>query len=126
MIASNDKTPVVFTLSGGNAHDAPQGRLLMETVGKQKASKPLVLDMAYEDNFTRYTAQALGFGPVVPPKKNRKKPWEYDKELYKRRNEVERLFRHLMGFRRIFTRFEKLDRMYIGFVQLALVYVRIR
>jgi hypothetical protein len=28
--------------------------------------------------------------PVVPPKSNRLDPWEYDRELYKKRNEVER------------------------------------
>jgi hypothetical protein len=29
--------------------------------------------------------------------------------IYKKRNEIERLFRGLKGFRRIFSRFEKLD-----------------
>jgi hypothetical protein len=29
---------------------------------------------------------------VVPPKVNAKLPWEYDKALYKKRNEIERLF----------------------------------
>ena len=47
--------------------------------------------------------------PVVPPKCNRIDPWECNSEMYKRRNEVERLFRRLKGFRRIFSRFEKLD-----------------
>lgn len=42
--------------------------------------------------------------PVVPPKSNRRKPWEYDRELYKKRNQVERLFPRLKGFRRIFSR----------------------
>ena len=67
------------------------------------------MDRAYEDNATRPLALALGFSPVVPPKSNRLDPWEYDRELYKRRNEVERLFRRLKGYRRIFSRFEKLD-----------------
>jgi len=40
-------------------------------------------------------------------------PWEYDTVLYRRRNEIERLFRLIQGFRRIFCRFEKLDAMYI-------------
>ena len=43
------------------------------------------------------------------------KPWEYDREMYKRRNEVEGLFRRLKGCRRIFSRFEKLDAMFLGF-----------
>jgi hypothetical protein len=34
---------------------------------------------------------------------------------------VERLFRRLKGYRRIFSRFEKLDVMFIGFINFALV-----
>ncbi|MBA1262866.1 IS5/IS1182 family transposase, partial [Pseudomonas stutzeri] len=33
----------------------------------------------------------------------------------------ERLFRRLKGFRRIFSRFEKLDVMFIGFINFALI-----
>jgi len=95
----------------------------MDTVGTLKRRIHLVMDRAYEDDYTRYVAQTLNFKPVVPPKKNRKNPWKYDKELYKRRNEIARLFRLIIGFRRIFCRYEKLDTMFIGFVQLALVFV---
>ena len=63
----------------------------------------------------------LGFAPVVPPMKTRIEPWEYDREMYKRRNEVERLFRRLKGYRRIFSRFEKLDFMFLGFISFVLV-----
>jgi len=73
----------------------------------------------------QYIAQTLGFDPVVPPKSNRTNPWEYDGVLYKLRNEIERLFRKLQGFRRIFVRYEKLDAMYVGFIQFALVYMAI-
>jgi len=131
MVAANERTAVEFILSGGNDHDAPQGRLLLETIGTQKYKNnymplPLLMDRAYEDDETRYTAQQLYFTPVVPPKKNRKNPWEYDKELYKRRNEIERLFRLLQGFRRVFCRFDKLDIMYSGFIMLALVCISIK
>ena len=64
----------------------------------------------------------LGFEPVVPPKGNRLEPWEYNKEMYKRRNEVERLFRRLKGFRRIFSRFDKLDVMFTAFIYIALIF----
>ena len=47
--------------------------------------------------------------PVVLPKINRITPWKYDCEMYKKRNEVERLFRRLKGFRRVFSRIDKLD-----------------
>jgi len=41
--------------------------------------------------------------------------------MYKRRNEVERLFRRLKGYRRTFSRFEKLDVMFIAFICFALI-----
>ena len=59
--------------------------------------------------------------PVVPPQHNRLTPWEYDRALYTRRNEIERLFRRLKGFRRIFSRFEKLDVMFVAFIHFALI-----
>lgn len=81
----------------------------------------LVMDQAYEGGETRQLALDLGFTPVVPPKKNRLAPWEYNREVYRRRNEIERLFRRLKGFRRIFSRFDKLDVMFLGFIYFALI-----
>jgi len=79
------------------------------------------MDRAYEGDETRQLALELNFIPVVPPKNNRVNPWEYDRAMYKRRNEIERLFRRLKGFRRIFSRFEKLDVTFIGFILFALI-----
>jgi transposase len=84
------------------------------------------MDRAYEGKETRQLALDLGFIPVVPPKSNRIEPWEYDREMYKRRNEIERLFRRLKGFRRIFSRFEKLDVMFMAFIHFALVIEALR
>jgi len=87
---------------------------------------PLLMDRAYEGDETRQLALGLGYVPVVPPKQNRLTPWKYDRALYKRRNEIERLFRRLKGFRRIFSRFEKLDVMFIAFINFALIVVGLR
>ena len=57
----------------------------------------------------------------MPPLRTRVERWEYDREMYKRRNEIERLFRRLKGFRRIFSRFEKLDVVFLGFIVFALI-----
>jgi transposase len=78
------------------------------------------MDRDYEDGETRLLAFEWGYSPAAPPKKTRKHPWEYDKELYKQRNEVERMFRRLKGFRRIGTRYDKLDIMFSLFIYLAL------
>ena len=56
-----------------------------------------------------------------PPSRRRIDAWEYDREVCKRRNEVERLFRRLKEFRRIFSRFEKLDALFLGFIIFVLI-----
>jgi transposase len=85
----------------------------------------VIMDKAYEGDPTRQLVLELGMSPVVPPKENRVSVWEYDAEMYKKRNEVERLFRRLKGFRRIFSRFEKLDVLFRFFINFALIVDRL-
>ncbi len=63
---------------------------------------------------------------MVPPKQNRISPWEYDQAMYCRPNEIERLFRRLKGFRRIFSRFDKLDVVFLAFLNFALIVEALR
>ena len=121
MVAADARTAINFSLSAGNDHDAPQGRLLLEDLGPMPEGLPLLMDRAYEGDQTRQLVLDLGMIPVVPPKANRLMPWSYNRELYKKRNEIERLFRRLKGFRRIFSRFEKLDVVFLAFLHLALI-----
>jgi hypothetical protein len=85
----------------------------------------LVMDMSYEDGETRPPAFKRGYSPVVSAKKNRRHPWEYDKDLYKHRNEAERMFRRLKGFRRIGAMRDKLDLMVSAFIYLALCVIAV-
>ena len=59
----------------------------------------MIIDRAYEDNATRALIEDHGFICVVQPKVTRKQPWEYDKEMYKRRNEIERYFCRLKNYK---------------------------
>ena len=81
------------------------------------------MDMAYEGNETRGLAHLLGFRPVVPPNPLRRRPWRFNRRLYRQRNQVERLFRRLKGFRRVFTRYDKLDALFRSFVFVALCWI---
>lgn len=121
MVAADARTAITFSLSPGQAHDAPAGRELLFQMVLPLVPTALLMDRAYEGDETRQLAIDLGYTPVVPPKENRISPWAYDRVLYKRRNEIERLFRRLKGFRRIFSRFEKLDVMFVGFIHFALI-----
>ena len=126
MVAADARTAIVFSLSPGNDHDAPHGRALLEELGPMPESLPLLMDRAYEGNETRQLALDLGMIPVVPPRSTRLHPWDYDHALYKKRNEIERLFRRLKGFRRIFSRFEKLDVLFLAFLSFALIVEALR
>jgi transposase len=121
MVTASDRSAVVFSLSGGNAHDAPQGELLLDKLERSDEQIYILMDRAYESDKMRSKAVERGFIPVVPPKKNRKEPWEYDTERYKQRNEIERFFLRLKRFRKIFTRYDKLDVMFCGFIYFAMI-----
>ena len=82
------------------------------------------MDRAYEGDETRQTARDVGLKPVVPPKRNRREPWTYNKKLYKRRNEVERFFRRFLeDFRRIATRCDKLNVMFSAFLNFVTIVI---
>jgi len=118
---------VTFSLSPGNAGDVPCGRALVMATGSASVQVAyLVVDKAYEGDETRDLARQLSYEPVVPPKENRREPWQCDPKMYRRRNEVEWLFRRLNGFRRVFTRFEKLDAMYMAVLTFALIVEALR
>ena len=112
---------MILSLSAGNCGDAPEGRALLQQLGQVDRPVYLLMDRAYEGDETRDLAMDLGYIPVVPPKRNRQNPWDYDKQLYKQRNQIERLFRRLKRFRRIFTRYDKLDVIFSAFVHFALI-----
>ena len=123
MVAANADTPIIFSLSPGQVGDAPEGRKLLCTWGDSDNPAFLLMDRAYEGDETRALVKSLGRIPVVPPKRNRLDPWEYDRILYRRRNEVERLFRKLKGFRRLATRYDKLDVMFLAFLVFACIFL---
>ena len=112
---------MTFSLTPGNIHDASPGRDLIATITPGDSECFLIMDRAYEGDKTRMRAECCGFIPVVPPKQNRKAPWTYDKILYKRRNEIERYFPRLKRFRKVFTRYDKLDAVFTGFILFAMI-----
>ena len=70
--------------------------------------------------------QAQGSEAVIPPHQRAKVKRDYDTWLYRERHLIECCFNKLKHFRRISSRFDKLDRSYLGFVHFvcALVWLR--
>ena len=78
MVAADARTAITFALSPGQAHDAQHGRELLGGLGPLPEPLPLLMDGAYEDDQTRQLALDFGWIPVVPPKRTRLKPWEFE------------------------------------------------
>jgi len=121
MVAADARNVIAWSLTPGQAGDAPEGRQLIAAMGQHHGRVALLMDSAYEDNATRELAHAQGLVPVVPPNPKRRQPWQYDKQRYKQRNCIERLFRRLKAWRRVFTRYDKLDVIFAGFITIALI-----
>lgn len=121
MAAADARTAITFSRSPGQARDAPEGRKLRNRLGQQDDNPALIMDRADEGDEARQLALALGYTPVAPPLSARVAPGAYDREMDKRWNAIERLWRRLQGFRRIFSRFGKLDGMLLGALLFALI-----
>ncbi|MFN3958096.1 MAG: transposase [Tepidimonas ignava] len=66
MAAADSRCALAFSLSPGQAGDAPAGRALLHALPPLPARCHLVMDRAYEGNETRQLALDLGLDPVVP------------------------------------------------------------
>lgn len=102
----------------GPAEDAPEGHELVRA-GGAPAGLPWIAPTRATTtaNSPSNSATSLSSRPI----QNTFAPWEYDRVAYRRRNEVERLFRRLKGFRRVFSRYDKLDVMFAAFVLPGLI-----
>ncbi len=114
--------PLRVRLSAGQRHDITQAPALTEGF----AFEHLIADGSYDadDFIDRIVAQqAL---PVIPSRANRRQPRDYDAHLYRERHLVECFFNKIKHYRRIFSRFDKLDTRYLGFLAFvsALIWLR--
>ena len=76
-------------------------------------------DKGYDSDVIREEIAKAGVEAVIPGKSNRRIPVTYDRQKYRWRNLVERLFNKLKNWRRVATRYDKTKESYLGFVALA-------
>ena len=103
------------SLTPGQAHDRPQAEGLLEGVRPDY----VLADRSYDDDDLRRYIVAQGAESVIPRRRNRWAPIDYDRVLYRERNIVERSIGWLKQGRRIATRYEKTAASYLGFVLFA-------
>jgi transposase len=114
--------PLRLLLTAGQRHDSPQAAALIEGYEPQV----LIADKGYDSGPLIESVTAKGIEAVIPPKKNRLVQREYDRHLYRERHLVECFIGKIKHYRRVFSRFEKLSKNYLGFLSFvsALVWLR--
>lgn len=114
--------PVRLGLTAGQRHDAPQALPLLGEL----APTYLIADRGYDSDPLVAVLAARGTHAVIPPRRKRRHPRAYDAVRYAQRHPVERLFSRLKQFRRVATRYDKLDAHLLAFVQLAATVIWLR
>lgn len=109
-------------LTAGQRHDGPQASALIEGYEPQV----LIADKGYDSGPLIELVTAQGIEAVIPPKKSRLVQREYDRHLYRERHLIECFIGKIKHYRRVFSRFEKLSKNYLGFLSFvsALVWLR--
>ena len=74
-----------FSLTGGQRADVSQAIPLLTGI----ETGAVIADKGYESNRVLAFIRATRAEAVIPPKSNRRDPWEYDRELYRQRNLIE-------------------------------------
>ncbi len=114
--------PVELLLTAGQAADVTRAEPLI----RGNEADAYILDKAYDSDAIVAAATRQGAEAVIPSKKNRKVPREYDKHLYQERKKVEWFINLLKQYRRVATRYEKTARNFLGFVHVASIMVLLR
>ena len=115
--------PLRFILTAGQRHDITQAEALVIDLDFEH----LIADKSYDaDDFINLIIEAYEAEVVIPPRSKRKESREYDAHLYKERHLVECFINKIKHYRRIFSRFEKLAKRYLGFLHFvgALIWLR--
>ena len=121
--------PVTFHLTGGERHDSIALPALLDggAVRRKRGGRPRLRprrvagDKAFADRPSREHLRARRIGAVIPTKRNQRRRPSFDREAYRARNRVERLFNRLKQFRRLATRYEKRAANYLAMLHLGAI-----
>ena len=122
--ATNDENcSVALHLTPGQAHDGRQFESLYESLDCDNVLESAALGKGYDADRIRERLALDGIQPVIPPLGTRCKKLPYDKALYRERNRVERFFNKLQQFRRMATRYDKLQKTFCAALHLVVAFM---
>ena len=111
--------PLAFLLSSGNDHDSKHAVPLLSRINIEGSN--ILGDKAYGAKVIWDYIDSQNAVYTIPPKNDVNVPWPVDWHTYKERHLIECFFQKLKWFRRIFTRYDKLDASFLAFVYIAAI-----
>ena len=114
--------PVEFLLTADQGAAVTQAEPLMS--GHEAGA--FIADKAYDSDAVVGAARRQEAEAVIPPKRDRTVPRDYDRHLYGERKKVEWFINLLRQYRRVATRYEKTARNFLGYVLVASIMVLLR
>lgn len=103
-LCNGEGKPLALVLTEGQVSDYKGAKLLLDSLPH---ARELLADRGYDADWFRAALLRRGITPCIPPKKNRKQPVVYDKDLYKQRHKIEIMFGRLKDWRRIAMRHDR-------------------
>ena len=106
-------------VTAGTAGDAPQAAGLLAPW--LAPAQEVVADAAYDSDALRAVIAGAGANAVIKPNPRRKNKPHFDPLAYQKRHHIEQTFSKLKQFRRLATRYDKLDRTFDAFICLRVI-----
>jgi transposase len=110
----------------GQRGDAAAFPLVLAGVPAACPVEFVVADKGYDSDDIRDALVDRDIAPVIPSSASRAEPIEYDREMYKGRNAIERLVGKVKQFRRVATRYEKLTATFLAIFHATAAFVMTR
>lgn len=111
-----------FVLTPGQMADITQATTLLA----DRQATFVIADKGYDADHLLQWLHDQGMEPVIPSRSNRKSQRDYDQHLYRERHLVECFINKFKHYRRLFSRFDKLDQRFMGFLRFvaALIWLK--
>jgi transposase len=108
--------PIMMLLTEGQMSDHKGAFLLLSAFPQ---AKELLADKGYDSDWFRAALTQRGITPCIPPRKNRKVQYHYDKDLYRQRHKIENVFGRIKDWRKVATRYDRCAHAFMSAISIA-------
>lgn len=122
----DENCSVALHLTAGQAHDGRQFEFLYQSLHPENVLASVTMDKGYDADRIRERLSLDGIEAVIPSIPSRSQKLPYDKVQYRERNRIERFFNKLKQFRRIATRYDKLQQTFFAALCLVAAFIFVK